>query len=117
MSHQHLEHNEQAALVTYCQVMRYPIVAIPNGAHLANSFRSWSYLQAEGATKGFPDLFIPKPRQGYHGLFIEMKISRNRLSPDQITWQNYLNEQGYLAVACWGFDQAKQIIDQYFTQE
>ena len=30
-------------------------------------------------------------------------------------WNIYLNEQGYLAVFCYGFEDAKQVIERYLT--
>lgn len=53
-----------------------------------------------GAKKGFPDLFIyQKSDDGkYAGLAIELKTETGHTSPEQISWQQELTKQGYLAL-------------------
>ncbi len=79
-----------------------------------------------GMMRGFPDIFLPIPRNGMHGLFIELKIkpyikpdgktARPVVSAEQYWWQEQLTVQGYCAVFCYGFEAAKgQIL--YYLQE
>ena len=106
------EDDIQEAVVEYCDLMHIVCVHIPN-----ESKRSAAYgakMKRMGLRKGFPDLFIPTARQGFHGLFIELK--RDRLAypkKEQREWIEYLNRQGYHAVICWGVDEAIDEIKKY----
>jgi hypothetical protein len=50
-----------------------------------------------GVKAGHPDLAIYEPRDKWHGLFIELKIS-GYPTPEQKIWQEELNKRGYKAV-------------------
>lgn len=79
--------------------------------------------------KGFPDLFIIKPRGNYAGLFIELKrdgekiFKKDGVTPrtdhlaNQIAYLNYLNANGFYADFAIGFDKAKELIDWYMKLE
>ena len=78
-------------------------------------------------SSGYPDLFIAVPRNGYHGLFIELKAEGTRIfkadgSPatDHITQQidrlNDLTDRGYDCYIIAGFDSVKKVIDQYLKK-
>lgn len=62
--------------------------------------------KAMGVKKGVPDLCLPVARNGYHGLYIEMKTPSGRASDAQRWWVTRLTEQGYRAVVCHGYDAA-----------
>lgn len=75
---------------------------------------------------GYPDLFIAEPRNGYHGLFIELKAEGTRIckmdgSPatDHIAKQteviNDLTVRGYDCYLKAGFDAVKETIDRYLN--
>lgn len=66
-----------------------------------------------GMRKGVPDLMLPIPMHGYHGLFIEMKTKTGRLSEHQRRWIEALNKFGYLAVVAHGWEEAKCSILSY----
>lgn len=77
-------------------------------------------LKKIGLKPGVPDLFICVPRGTYHGLFIEMKTPKRRastiaVSDHQLCWINNLNNSGYLAIVCFGADEALTEIDKYFS--
>jgi hypothetical protein len=111
------EHDEQAALFKWAalHVGRYPelalMFAIPNGGKRdpVTAVR----LQAEGVKPGVPDICLPVARQGWHGLFIELKWGRNKPSEPQLDWLARLTEQGYLAVVAWGWQEAAEVIRDY----
>ena len=73
---------------------------------------------------GFPDIMILEPRNSYHGLFVEMKKTGERIfkkdgtpaTPhiaEQLELIEKLNSRGYYAVFCVGFEHAKKTIDEY----
>lgn len=72
-----------------------------------------SKLKKEGVKAGVPDLFLPIAKHGYHGLFIELKYGSNKATAKQREWIIALNKQGYHAVVCNGFEEAKTIIEEY----
>lgn len=74
--------------------------------------------------RGYPDLFIAEPRNDMHGLFIELKKSGTRLKKKDGSWAsshleeqnvmlNELGKRGYAAYFAVGYDEAKEIIDDY----
>lgn len=78
----------------------------------------------QNPTKGWPDLFIADARRSCAGLFIELKPEKTRLSKMNGDWASEhietqasvhtrLMVKGYEACFAVGFDQAKQIIDEY----
>jgi len=87
------------------------LYAIPNGGkrYKTTAIR----LKKEGVRSGVPDLCLPVARQSFHGLYIEMKIDRNKPSENQIWWINQLSRQGYKVKTCWGWVEAKGEIEAY----
>lgn len=111
------EASEQITLIQWCDINRckYPelglIFHIPNGGK-RNKLEAIK-LKKEGVKAGVPDLFLPVARRGYNGLFIELKYGRNKATAKQREWIIALNKQGYHAVVCNGFEEAKTIIEEY----
>ncbi len=70
-------------------------------------------LKAAGMRAGVPDLCLPVPRGGYHGLYIEMKYGKNNPTQAQNEWLDALREQGYFTAVCYGFYETVNIIRQY----
>ena len=67
---------------------------------------------------GFPDLFLPIPIAKWHGLFIELKrIKGGVVSPEQKDWIAFLQEQGYGAVVCKGWLEARNTLVDYLNYE
>lgn len=105
------ESEDQIAVVEYCDLRDIPVVHVPN-----ESKRSVTYgalLKRMGMRKGFPDLFIPRACLSYHGLFIEMKTDKGKLSDDQIKWLKDLTKAGYLCRVCRSVEAAVEIINKY----
>ncbi|HXF63049.1 MAG TPA: VRR-NUC domain-containing protein [Caldilineaceae bacterium] len=115
------EHDEQAALFAWAAAHegRYPalrwLFAIPNGGHRHAAVAA--KLKAEGVKPGVPDLFLPVPRGGYHGLWIELKVGANQLTPAQQQWIEALARFGYLTVVCYGGAEAIAALEQYLAQD
>ena len=70
--------------------------AIPNGGLRAK--REGSKMTGEGVRPGVWDLFISVPRGGYHGMYIEMKSAKGRISQEQKEFQKLAIAQGYKTV-------------------
>jgi len=114
-----LEHNAQKALFIWASLAsgRYPeldlLFAIPN-AHVRTAFQG-NWMKDEGLKTGVPDIFLPVSRDGFVGLFIEMKTASGRLTENQRWWLLHLENEGYKAELCCGFDEAKQTIEEYLN--
>ena len=86
-------------------------------------------LKAMGTKAGFPDLFVFKPMNGFHGLFVELKKPKkgkyleliinnekpkgSQAEDSQVSMISNLNKQGYIAVVAYGHDPAVSIIKDY----
>ena len=97
---------------------KYPeldlLFAIPNGGkrHPAVAKK----LKAEGVKAVVPDLFLPVARGGWHGLFIELKVGRNKLSEAQEKWHQWLDDEQYKVAICRSFDEVVNEITEYLEQ-
>lgn len=115
------EHNHQVAVFQWAWMARqkYPelsmLVAIPNGG--ARDIRTGASMKREGVKRGFPDMMLCVSRNGYHGLFIELKASGGKLKPEQLEWHARLRNQGYAVVVAVGSDNAIRCIENYLRAE
>lgn len=85
--------------------------------HFANerrcSVQQGRILKRMGVKKGVSDFFLAVPCGDYHGLWIELKVGKGKLSIEQSEFLCRKNERGYIATAAWGFDAAKELILTY----
>lgn len=115
------EEQEQAAVFQWVSLMEQQIPELALLFHIPNGgLRSKSEamrFKRTGVKAGVPDLFLPVARQGFHGLFIEMKRKKGgRLSEDQSAWMAALYRQGFLAVRCNGAEDACDMLVKYLTK-
>jgi hypothetical protein len=117
------EHDEQSALFTWArgQQGKVPelalLFAIPNGGqrHKAVAGKLWG----EGVKSGVPDVLLPVglfskgDGEYYGGLFIEMKVGRNKPTENQLWWHEQLRECGYKVVVCYSWLEAQRVICEY----
>ena len=109
---QRTESGEQEAVVQFCELMRIPVVHIPNEGKRSAAYAA--QMKRMGLAKGFPDLFIPVARSGFHGLMIELKRDEKaRPTETQRAWVEYLNRAGYRAAVCHGAEEAIREIENY----
>ena len=115
-----IEADDQAALFRWAEAFKddHPGLEMLNGSlnGVRLTISQAVKAKAAGMKKGFPDINLPVPRGGYHGLYIELKIKPYRnhkgkmvypvTSKEQEWWLFYLNQNGYRAVICKGFDAA-----------
>ena len=109
------ESQEQIAVIKWADSnpeIRGRLMAIPNGAN--KSPAAAAKFKREGLRPGVPDLFLPIARQGFYGLWIEMKrIKGGKLSNVQTDWINYLRYENYAAYCREGADEAILTIKDY----
>lgn len=87
------------------------LFAVPNGGLRSKS--EAARLKASGVKAGVPDIFLAVPKGGYAGLFIEMKVGKNKTSKDQDEWIERLMCAGYKCAVCYGFETARYEIEEY----
>ena len=87
--------------------------------HFANerrcSVQQGRLLKRMGVKKGVADFFLAIPSNGFHGLWIELKVGEGRLSKEQKDFILRKNLRGYHALAVWGAETAKMVILMYLT--
>uniref|UniRef100_A0A6M3L1H9 Putative VRR-NUC domain-containing protein n=1 Tax=viral metagenome TaxID=1070528 RepID=A0A6M3L1H9_9ZZZZ len=113
------EHDEQVSLFAWASLAeaQYPelemMYAIPNGGkrHVTTARK----LKAEGVKAGVLDINLDVARGGYHGLRIEMKFGKNKLSPYQEWWKNQYDANGYCVVVCYSCIEAQEAILNYIA--
>lgn len=126
----HLEYDLQVAVCRYLSY-QFPDVLFTSDT-IANL--KLTPIQAGRNKKiqkfGFssPDLLILEPRNGFSGLFIELKLetpfknngeikaSKKNHLENQLKAINTLKSKGYSAFFSWSFDMTKEIIDNYLNQ-
>ncbi|RDU70392.1 VRR-NUC domain-containing protein [Helicobacter aurati] len=126
MKKQNREHKLQVSIFSWAEynLKKYPELKLLNsslnGIFIKNKLASYN-AKLSGMKKGYPDIFLPVARCGYHGLFIELKvnqdkdlnISKGRLTKEQEQWLKDLNNQGYLAVVSYGYESTIKLIENY----
>ena len=113
------EYSIQCSVIRYIK-LKYPTLLYtiaPQGFKLP--FGVAKKIKAMGYIAGVPDLMIFEPRNGYHGLFIEIKTNKTeysqkgKVSENQKWWNNELNKRGYKAVICYGYDEVINELENY----
>ena len=111
------EATEQEQVINWCgwQQAQHPelklIFHIPNGG--SRNKAEAANLKRQGVKAGVPDLCLPVSKNGFHGLYIEMKYGRNKTTDQQKEWLEELTEQGYFTAVCYGAEEAKRVISKY----
>jgi hypothetical protein len=85
-------------------------------------------LKGEGVKAGVFDLSLDCARHGFHGLRIELKVPAvpaikgvrkakpaGKPSPEQLDWQANYQSEGYMAVFCYGWLEARDVLTEYLA--
>lgn len=111
------EDQEQAALFTWAKYNtgRYPVLkwlhAIPNGGK--RDPITAARLITTGVKAGVPDIHLPVPAGGYHGLYIEMKVGYNTPTEKQREWLAGMEQLGHRVFVCYSWGDAARKIEEY----
>lgn len=115
------EADEQTKVMEWAalNVRRFPALRwlhhIPNGG--SRNVLEAVKLKRMGVKPGVPDLCLPFPSNGYHGLYIEMKSEKGRTTACQSEWIGWLDRNGYRAVVCHGALSAIYELEKYLTED
>lgn len=109
----------QVQIMNWCKLQRYKDYTLfdyfhhsPNGGIRTAS--AGAKFKKAGTKAGYPDLLLDIPRNGYHGLRIELKRDKGgTVSGKQKERLAMLQDEGYKAVVCRGFDESIKTITKY----
>lgn len=112
------EFDEQCSIFTWAEyaVIKHPCLeymySTLNGVRL--TMRQAVKAKLSGNKKGVPDIVLPYPSNGFHGLYIELKREKlSSTSAEQKKYIAYLNSVGYSAHVSKGSESAIRIIEDY----
>lgn len=71
-------------------------------------------IKEMGVKAGFPDLIVIFEGRN---LGLELKTEKGIETKFQTEWIKVLSGNGWMAAVAWGFDEAKQIIDQFIKNK
>lgn len=113
------ENNEQVEQIKALECLRYHYPDIAHSIiHIANERKTSSYhgaiLKRMGVKKGVSDLFVPKPRAGYHGLWIEVKKQNGVPSREQREFLDEVKSDGYAGFIAYGAQSIVDFVCDYF---
>ena len=114
----HLESDQQQNLFAWAKLAqtKHPelslLHAVGNGNARTNAIQG-ARMKREGVLSGVSDIFLPVSRNGFHGLYVELKVKGGRVSDSQKWWQCKTTEQGYYSTICYGWVEASEVIKKY----
>ena len=117
----HLESAHQAQVMEWSKwaykTGKYPMLNMLhcslNGVKL--SATQARIAKAQGMLSGVPDLFLPLPKNGHHGLYIEMKSEKGRLTENQQWFLSNAESLGYKTAVCYSAKEAIDAIEAYYS--
>jgi hypothetical protein len=92
----------------------------PDFHHFANerkcSIQQGRTLKRMGVKKGVLDFLLALPLNGRAGLWIELKVGKNKPTKEQLEFAERKIARGYDAAFVWGFEAAKEVILNYLKE-
>lgn len=70
-------------------------------------------MSKQGLKSGVPDICLPVPKHHWAGLYIELKVGRNKTSENQNEWIDKLRKYGHKVEVCYGAESAINALKQY----
>ncbi len=97
--------------ISHYKNVRKLTFAIPNGG-MRNIKEAFS-LKLQGVLAGVPDIFMAIPKNEFHGLFIEFKSEKGKLSLYQRNKIVDLEAQGYKVLVCKSLIESMDGVKEY----
>lgn len=111
------EHQEQCLVFQWARYHTsiYPCLAFMYGTLNGVKLTIGQATKAKkgGNKAGVPDIVLPYPTGKYHGLYIELKVGKNKPSKEQKEYIKYLRSVGYCAEVAYGSKEAIIFIEDY----
>ena len=111
------ETTEQIGLMNWARANEEYVPELRLLHHIPNEGRRTNgpVLKAAGMKAGVPDLSLPVPRRGFHGLYIEMKFGSGKQTQAQKDIMELLRQQGYKVAVAHSAEAAREIIRHYLA--
>jgi hypothetical protein len=121
------ENDLHIAICKYLQHQYPKVLFTSESSGLRVTISQARKLKSMRSCSGLPDIMIFEPRKNYHGLFLEVKregttiykkngeLTADKHIREQEEILHQLKEKGYFAEFVVGFEEAKAIIDYYFS--
>ena len=121
MKMQNMKRSETTEQITLFQWARNTESILPELAllyHVPNEGKrtNGAVLRAAGLKSGVPDICLPVPSNGFHGLYIELKFGANKATEKQEDFMDRLRQQGYKVAVCYGAEEARAEILGYLQK-
>ncbi len=116
------EAKEQQALIAWARyhpILSEKLIAIPNGGSRKDAIEGY-FLKLSGVKAGVSDTFLAYKKDGYGGLWIEMKAPKPYDSPvskAQAAWLKKMEEGGYATHVAYGWIDARDMILSYLGED
>ena len=113
----HLEDDLQATCIKWFDY-QYPklknlLFHVPNGGN--RNVREAARLKSQGVRSGVADLILLIPKSNFHGLCIEMKSEKGKLSENQKEWLKLVSSQCFCVQVCNSFESFYKTINEYMN--
>lgn len=105
----------QTSVARYLDVSGYPWFHCPNGG--SRNPIEGAKLKGMGVKRGVPDVLIVQPTDQHCGLAIELKVGRNRQTPEQKDWQEVLIGCGWAYEVCRSLDEVMEVVDRHYNRK
>jgi hypothetical protein len=105
----------QIACVTWfkCQFPNVTIFHPKNGGSF-NAIEGAKFKKM-GVLPGVPDLFIMRAKNGFNGMFIELKVDKNTQTDSQKEFERKALMEGFTYLVVRSVDEFMQICNDYLT--
>lgn len=112
------ETTEQITLFNWAERTKSVLPELKLMYHVPNEGKrtNGGILKAAGLKSGVPDIVLPIPNNGFHGLYIELKFGKNKATKAQEDYMTLLKEQNYKTAVCYGFEEARETILEYLSE-
>lgn len=114
-----LEDDLQVACVTWFkyQYPKHIITSFPAGfvfgGNPTKRAITGKRMKEMGYLNGIPDLFIAHPNGTYSGLFVELKVGRNKPTDSQKEVMEMLEKSGYKCEICYCVEEFRDTVKNY----
>lgn len=122
------EERLQTAVARYIKVQYPNVVFTSESSGIRVSMGVAVQMKKQRSVHKLPDMIILKSNGKYNGLMIELKKDRKEIYKKDGSFRKSehieaqrdtllkLREQGYMAVFACGFDEAKNVVDYYMSE-
>lgn len=110
-----LEDQIQIAAMRYIRTQYPNVISFHVANERATSPMRGAKLKKMGVMSGVADIVILEARGEFHGMLIELKAPKGRLTETQKDFLNRAQKKGYYTDVCYSFAEVKLEVDLYMN--